>query len=85
MKSHNELTRLLIINLHNKHSNLAGVNFEISAGAISEATGIPSVGEKWFKKGKSDKDFLEPFIKKRCRGGKKTIFPFSCSSTYMLP
>ena len=77
MKSHPELTRLLILNLHNKHSSLAGVDFEISAGAISEATGIPSVGEKWFKKGKSDKYFFEPFLKTRYRGGSKTIFPFS--------
>ena len=77
MKSHLELTRLLILNLHNKHSSLAGVDFEISAGAMFEATGIPTVGEKWFKRGKLDKDFLEPFIKTRYREGNKTIFPFS--------
>ena len=76
VKSHPELTRLLILNLHNKHSNLVGVNFEISASSIFEATGIPAVGEKWFKV-RLEKEFLEPFIKPRYRGGSKTVFPFS--------
>ena len=35
------------------------------------------MGKKWFKKGKLDKDSLDPFIKPRYRGGNKTIFPFS--------
>ena len=77
MKIHPKLTRLVILNLHKNHSSLTGVDFEISPGAISEATGIPAVGEKWFKKGKLDKDFLEPFIKTRYRGGSKIVFPFS--------
>ena len=77
MKSHLELTRLLILNLHNKHSSLAGVYFDISANTISDGIGIPIVGEKWFKKGKLEKDFLEPFVKNRYRGGSKKFFPFS--------
>ena len=44
---------------------------------ISDATGIPTVGEKWFKKGKFYKEFFEPFVKTRYRGGNKTVFPFS--------
>ena len=77
MTSHPKITRLLILNLQNKHSNFAGMNFEMSVGAVSEATDIPLVGEKWFKKGKLDKYFFDPFIKTRYRGGSKTIFPFS--------
>jgi len=77
VKSHPKLTSLLILNLHNKHSDLAGVKFKISAGAISEAIGIPSVGEKWFKNGKLDKDFFEPLVKRRYKGGSNTFFPFS--------
>ena len=45
---HPKLTRLFIINLHEKQVNLAGVTFELSSDSISNATCIPSVGEKWF-------------------------------------
>ena len=77
MKRNLELTRLLILNLQNKHADFAGVKFEISAMSISEATSIPSVGEKWFKNGKLERDLFEPFIKRRYREGNITIFPFS--------
>ena len=77
MKSHPELTRFLILNLQNKNSELTGVNFEISASAIFKAIGIPSVGEKWFKNGKLDRDLFEPFIKRRYREGSNTVIPFS--------
>lgn len=77
MKSNPELTRLLILNLKNKHVDLAGVNFEISARSISEATGILSVGEKWFKNGKLEMDLFDPFIKRRYREGNIIVFPFS--------
>ena len=54
MKNHPELTRLFIINLHEKKVSLAGVTFELSTDAIANATGIPSVGEKWFKRDNLD-------------------------------
>ena len=57
LQHHLELTRLFFLNLHNKQVNLAGVDFELSADTISDATGIPAVGEKWFKKAKLDKDY----------------------------
>ena len=77
VQNHPELTRLFILNLHNKQSSLAGVDFELSVDAISNATGIPTVGEKWFKKAKLDKNYYEPFVKTRYRQGCKSIFPFS--------
>ena len=49
VKKHPELTRIFIINLHEKQVNLAGVTFELSIDVISNTTGIPSVGDKWFK------------------------------------
>ena len=49
VQNHPELTRLSILNLHEKKFNLVGVNFEMSSDSIAIATGIPSVGEKWFK------------------------------------
>ena len=57
--------------------NLAGVDSELSVDTISDAIGIPVVGEKWFKKAKLDKDYYEPFINTRYRQGNKSVFPFS--------
>ena len=65
VQSHPELTRLSILNLHNKQSSLAGVEFELSADAISNATGNPAVGENSFKKYKLDKNYYDPFVKTR--------------------
>ena len=49
VKNYPELTRLFILNLHEKQVNLEWVKFELSSDAIAISTGIPSVGEKWFK------------------------------------
>ena len=46
---HFELTRQFFINLHENQATLAGVTFTISSAIILAATGIPNVGEKWFK------------------------------------
>ena len=47
---HSELTRLFITSLHDRQVILARVTFDMSTNAISAATGIPNVGERWFKK-----------------------------------
>ena len=65
MQSHPELTRLLILNLHNKQVNLAGVDFSLTSDTIAHATGIPDVGEKWFKIEKLDMSCYDPFLKPR--------------------
>ena len=49
VQNHSELTRIFIINFHDKQVNLSSVIFEISTNSIVDAIGIPSVGEKWFK------------------------------------
>ena len=49
VQNHPKLTRLFILNLHEKQVNLVGVNFELSPYVVAITTGIPSVGEKWFK------------------------------------
>ena len=77
VQSHPELTRLSILNLHEKRVNLAGVNFELSSDAIAIATGIPSVGEKWFKQANLDISYYEPYLKPRYKDYNKFIFPFS--------
>ena len=74
---HPMLTRLFITNLHDRQVTLAGVTFDMSTNAISTATGIPNVGEKWFKQGNLDLSYYEPYLKPRYKDDKKTIFPFS--------
>ena len=77
VQSHPELTRLFILNLHDKQSNFVGVKFELSSNAIAHATGILNVGEKWFKRENSDISCYEPFLKPRYKEGCKSIFPFT--------
>ena len=50
VQHHTKLTRIFISNLHKNQVTLARVTFTISTSTISAATGIPNVGEKWFKK-----------------------------------
>ena len=77
MQNHHELTRLFIINLHDKQFNLARVTFELSTDAISNATCIPSVGEKWLKKANLDMSYFEPYLKPKYKDHNKSIFHFS--------
>ena len=75
--NHPELTRLFIINLHEKQVNLVGVTFELSTDVIANATVIPSVGEKWFKQANLDMSYFEPYLKPRYKDHNKSTFPFS--------
>ena len=68
---------MFVLNLQNKQVNLAAVYFELSVHAISNATGIPIVGEKWFNKARLDMNHYEPFVKIKYRVGCKDVFPFS--------
>ena len=77
VQNHPELTRLFIINLYDKQVNIAGVTFELSTDSITNAIGIPSVGEKWFKQANLDMSYFEPYLKPRYKDHKKYIFPFS--------
>ena len=42
---HHELARLFVLHLHDVHVNLSRVNFTLTLETISQATGIPHVGE----------------------------------------
>ena len=53
------------------------MTYELSSDTIAHATGLPDVGEKWFKTAKLDMSCYEPFLKPRYKEGYKTIFPFS--------
>lgn len=56
-KSHHELARLFVTHLDNNEVYLAGVTFTFSPAVISEATGIPNVGEKWNKGQYIDREY----------------------------
>ena len=71
------LTRLFIINLHDKKVTLAGVTFDMSTNSIAVAIGIPSVGERWFKQANLDMSYYEPYLKPRYKDDRKSIFPLS--------
>ena len=77
MQSHLKLTRLFVLNLHNKQVNLAGLYFELSSDVIAHAISMPNVGEKWFKRAKLYISCYEPFLKPRYKEGFQSIFSFS--------
>ena len=77
VQHHPMLTRLFISKLHKNQVTLAGVTFTVSTAIISAATGIPNVGEKWFKKSNLEENYFEPFLKPRYKNERKRFFPFS--------
>ena len=77
MQNHPELSWLFIINLHESKLNPTRVTFDLSIDAIANATGIPSVGEKWFKQANIDMSYFEPYLKPMYKYHNKSIFPFS--------
>jgi len=74
---HPMLSRFFISNLHDNQVTLAGVTFIVSTAIISSSTGIPNIGEKWFKQGDLERHYYEPYIKPRYRNDRKRMFPFS--------
>ena len=56
---------------------LAGVTYNVSTHVITAATGIPNMGDKWFKSKDLEDQYYEPFIKPRYRNERRTVFPFS--------
>jgi len=73
---HRELARLFVLNLHDGHVNLAGVNFILSPETIAEATGIPNIGEQWNKRQQLEKSYYEPYIKPGYMRHLSRVFPF---------
>ena len=63
VQSHPTLTRVFVINLQKNQVTIAGVTFTISTDIIEATTGIPNVGEKWFKTKDLDAQIYEPYLK----------------------
>ena len=63
VQHHPMLSRLFISNLHDNQVTLAGVTFTLSTNIISTSTGIPNVGEKWFKQEDLEEHYFELNIK----------------------
>ena len=73
---HHELARLFVLHLLNDHVNIAGVDFTLSSETISEATGIPNIGEEWNKRQQLDKAYYEPYIRPGYLRQLNRVFPF---------
>ena len=71
------MTKFFAVNLHNQQVYLAGVKFDLNTNAISRVTGIPCIGERWFKKMHLNLIQYRPFLKPSCQADCKTMFPFS--------
>ena len=76
VKFHHELARLFVTHLYKGQVTLASVSFTLSPTTISEATGIPNVGQQWNKGKYVDREYYEPYIKARYHSKISNVFPF---------
>ena len=76
IQHHPELVRLFVLHLRDGHVNLAGVNFTLTPETISEATGIPNIGEEWNKRQQLDRAYYEPYIRPGYLRQLSRVFPF---------
>jgi len=76
VKFQHELARLFVRHLDNNEVNLSRVTFTLSPTVISEATGIPNVGEKWNKSQYIDREYYDPYIKAKYHNKLSRVFPF---------
>ena len=76
IQHHRELARLFVLHLHDGHVTLAGVNFTLTPEVISQATGIPNVGEVWPKRRLLDFVHFEPYVRPPFVRLLTGVFPF---------
>ena len=76
IQHHKELAHLFVLDLHDEHVNLAGVDFTLTPEVISQATGIPNVGEVWNKRKVLDSVHFEPFVRPALMRHLTGVFPF---------
>lgn len=69
VQNHPVLTRLFASHLKYSQVTLVGVTFTLSTAITATATGIPNMGEKWFKSKDVEDQYCEPFIN-HCTGMK---------------
>ena len=65
VQSHPVLTRVFISNLKDNQVTLDGVTFTISSAIVVATTGIPNVGENWFKAQNLDHQYYDTYLKPR--------------------
>ena len=75
VKFHHELAQLFVNHLHNGQVNIAGVSFILLPTTISEAVGIPNVGEEGNKGQYVDREHYKPYIKARYHSKINKVFP----------
>ena len=67
---------MFVLHFHDGQVTLAGVNFTLTLETISQATGIPNVGEQWNKRQQVDKVHYEPYIRPSYVRQFSRVFPF---------
>ena len=81
VQHHPILNRIFISNLKDNQVTLAGVTFTLFTSIIAAATGIPNMGERWFKSKDLDVQYYEPFIKPRYINERRVFF---LSTTFLM-
>ena len=76
IQHHQELARLFVLHLHDGQVTLAGVNFTLTPETISQAIGIPNVGEGWNKRQQVERVHYEPYIRPSYVRQLNKVFPF---------
>ena len=76
IQHHQDLVRLVVLHLYDGPVNLAGVNFTLTPETISQATGIPNIGEEWNKRQQLDRAYYEPYIRPGYLRQLSRVFPF---------
>ena len=76
IQHHQVLAQFFVLHLHNGQVTLAGVNFTLTPETISQATGIPNVGEEWNKRQQVEKVHYEPYIRPSYLKQLGRVFPF---------
>ena len=77
VKNHPPLTHLFSLRLQEGKVHIVGLDFILIPKAVSKATKIPYLGEKWFKKAYLNQDHYKPFLKPSYQNEGKAIFPSS--------
>lgn len=73
---HEHLTGILSLILKEEKITIVGNDFMFLVNFISQATGIPNHGEKWFKVMNLDLEECKPYLKSQYKGSHSHVFPF---------
>ena len=73
---HEHLIVIFSLTLKEEKITIVGTDFMFSVDSISQATGIPSHGENWFKGMNLDLEQYKPYLKSQYERAHSHVFPF---------